>query len=111
MKLLHGFSSHPFVRYGGTGPAYLPSFQIAAASFPFDFLPYHDIVAGDILWRWTLGPIHIPLLLRLAEPYYKIGTSHLVERPEGIRNGWHDGLVAPICRCTGGTFQVGSPTG
>jgi hypothetical protein len=53
----------------------------------------------------------IPLLLRLAKPYYKTGTSYLVERREGIRNGWHDGLVAPICRCTGVTFQVGSPTG
>jgi hypothetical protein len=111
MKLLHRFSSPTFAHYGATGAEYLPSVQILAASFPFDFLPHHDIVAGDVLRRWTLGPIHIPLLLRLAKPYYKIGTSYLVEGPEGIRNGWHDGLVAPICRCTGGASQVGSPTG
>jgi hypothetical protein len=48
MKLLH-FSSRTVVRYGATGPPYLPSLQISAASFPspFNFLPHHDILAGD----------------------------------------------------------------
>src|SRR5580704_17922439 len=107
MKLVHGFSSHPFVRYGGTGPGLLAVVPDVGRELPapFDFLPHRDILAGDILRRWTLGPIHIPLLLRLAKPYYKIGTSHLVERPGRIGNGWHDGPAAPICRCTGGTFQ------
>jgi hypothetical protein len=49
MKLLHEFGSHTVVRYGATGPPYLPSLQISAASFPspFNFLPHHDILAGD----------------------------------------------------------------
>jgi hypothetical protein len=101
------------VRYGGTGPSLLAVVPDIGRELPVssDFLPHHDVLAGDILRRWTLGPIHIPLLLRLAKPYYKTGTSYLVEGREGIRNGWHDELVAPICRYTGGTFQVGSPTG
>src|SRR6202163_4995436 len=100
MKLLHGFSSHPFVRYSGTGPGLLAVVPDVGRELPvpFDFLPRHDILAGDILRRWTLGPIHIPLLLRLAKPYYKIGATHLVEGPEGIRNGWHDEIGRASCR-------------
>ena len=109
MKLLHGFSSPTFVRYGATGAEYLPSVQISAASFqsPSTF-SYPHVLAGDILRRWTLGPIHIPLLLRLANPYYKIGISHWLRDPKGFET---DGTTGWLRRCTGVTFQVGWPTG
>jgi hypothetical protein len=53
MKLLSYciFSSPTFVRYGGTEPRLLAVVPANGRELPvpFDFLPHHDIVAGDIL--------------------------------------------------------------
>jgi hypothetical protein len=65
MKLLH-FSSHTVVRYGATGPPYLPSLQISAASFPSPFNFSHTTTYLPVTAHRGRGGGRVPATCDLA---------------------------------------------
>src|ERR1700719_2586725 len=107
MKLLHGFSSPTFAHYGPLArntcrrSRFRPRASPSTFSHTTTYLPVTSCGVGP--------------LVQSISPCCSDSQSHITKSKQATwlrdpkdSKRWHDGLVAPICRCTGVTFQVGS---